>query len=143
GYLIDVQQTPKGPKIILSRTCSELLIQLFHQEVPEVNEGIVIIKGAARDPGIRAKIAVFSTDSDVDPVGACVGVKRSRVQNVVKELRGKRIDIIPWYEDEARFVCNALSPVEEVIKARIDESNHTMEIIVPDNQLSLAIGKRG
>jgi len=143
GYLIDVQQTPKGPKIILSRTCPELLVQLFHQEVPEVNEGIVQIKGAAREPGIRAKIAVVSSDSDVDPVGACVGVKGSRVQNVVQELRGERIDIIPWDEEETRFVCNALSPVEEVVKVRIDEHNHSMEIVVPDNQLSLAIGKRG
>ena len=142
GFLIDVQQTPRGPKIVLSRTCPELLIQLFKQEVPEVNEGIVQIKSAAREPGIRAKIAVVSTDSDVDPVGACVGVKGSRVQNVVQELRGEKIDIVPWNEDETRFVCNALAPAE-VTKVLIDEHNHSMEIAVADNQLSLAIGRRG
>ncbi len=142
GYLIDVQQTPRGPKIVLSRTCSELLVQLFHQEVPEVNEGIVVIKSAAREPGVRAKIAVDSTDADVDPVGACVGVKGVRVQNVVQELRGEKIDIVPWDEDETRFVCNALAPAE-VQKVLLDEENHAMEIVVADNQLSLAIGKRG
>ncbi len=142
GFLIDVQQTPRGPKIVLSRTCPELLIQLFKQEVPEVNEGIVQIKSAAREPGIRAKIAVVSTDSDVDPVGACVGVKGSRVQNVVQELRGEKIDIVPWNEEASRFVCNALAPAE-VTKVLIDEHNHSMEIVVADNQLSLAIGRRG
>ncbi len=142
GFLIDVQQTPRGPKIVLSRTCPELLVQLFKQEVPEVNEGIVQIKAAAREPGIRAKIAVVSTDSDVDPVGACVGVKGSRVQNVVQELRGEKIDIVPWDSDETRFVCNALAPAE-VTKVLIDEHNHSMEIVVADNQLSLAIGRRG
>lgn len=142
GYLIDVQQTPRGPKIVLSRTCPELLIQLFHQEVPEVAEGIVQIKTAAREPGVRAKIAVTSSDSDVDPVGACVGVKGARVQNVVQELRGEKIDIVPWNEDETRFVCNALAPAE-VLKVLIDEDKHAMEIVVADNQLSLAIGKRG
>ncbi|NBX69099.1 MAG: transcription termination/antitermination protein NusA [Proteobacteria bacterium] len=142
GYLIDVQQTPRGPKIVLSRTCPELLVQLFKQEVPEVNEGIVQIKSAAREPGMRAKIAVASTDPDVDPVGACVGLKGSRVQNVVQELRGEKIDIVPWEEDETRFVCNALAPAE-VIKVRVDEDNHSMDIVVADNQLSLAIGKRG
>jgi transcription termination/antitermination protein NusA len=142
GFLIDVQQTPRGPKIVLSRTCSELLIQLFKQEVPEVAEGIVQIKSAAREPGMRAKIAVASSDSDVDPVGACVGVKGARVQNVVQELRGEKIDIVPWDEDETRFVCNSLAPAE-VAKVLIDEDNHSMEIVVADNQLSLAIGKRG
>lgn len=142
GYLIDVQQTPRGPKIVLSRTCRELLIQLFRQEVPEVAEDIVQIKMAAREPGIRAKIAVTSTDSDVDPVGACVGVKGARVQNVVQELRGEKIDIVPWDEDETRFVCNALAPAE-VTKVVIDEDNHSMAIVVGDSQLSLAIGKRG
>lgn len=142
GYLIDVQQTPRGPKIVLSRTCPELLVQLFKQEVPEVNEGIVQIKSAAREPGMRAKIAVTSSDPDVDPVGACVGLKGSRVQNVVQELRGEKIDIVPWEEDETRFVCNALAPAE-VIKVRVDEDNHSMDIVVADNQLSLAIGKRG
>jgi N utilization substance protein A len=142
GFLIDVQQTPRGPKIVLSRTCPELLVQLFKQEVPEVAEGIVQIKSAAREPGIRAKIAVASSDSDVDPVGACVGVKGARVQNVVQELRGEKIDIVPWDGDETRFVCNALAPAE-VVKVLIDEDNHSMEIVVADNQLSLAIGKRG
>lgn len=142
GYLIDVQQTPRGPKIVLSRTTPELLVQLFKQEVPEVAEGIVQIKSAAREPGVRAKIAVFSSDSDVDPVGACVGVKGARVQNVVQELRGEKIDIVPWDADETRFVCNALAPAE-VVKVLIDEDNHSMEIVVADNQLSLAIGKRG
>lgn len=142
GFLIDVQQTPRGPKIVLSRTCSDLLMALFHQEVPEVAEGIVQIKSAAREPGVRAKIAVTSTDPDVDPVGACVGVKGARVQNVVQELRGEKIDIVPWDADETRFVCNALAPAE-VIKVLIDEDNHSMEIVVADNQLSLAIGKRG
>ncbi|MBI1859910.1 MAG: transcription termination/antitermination protein NusA [Deltaproteobacteria bacterium] len=142
GYLIDVQQTPRGPKIVLSRTCKELLIQLFRQEVPEVAEDIVVIKTAAREPGIRAKIAVASVDSDVDPVGACVGVKGARVQNVVQELRGEKIDIVPWDADETRFVCNALAPAE-VIKVVIDEDNHAMAIVVADSQLSLAIGKRG
>lgn len=142
GFLIDVQQTPRGPKIVLSRTCSELLIQLFKQEVPEVAEGIVQIQSAAREPGIRAKIAVVSSDSDVDPVGACVGVKGARVQNVVQELRGEKIDIVPWDENETRFVCNSLAPAE-VVKVLLDEDNHAMEIVVADNQLSLAIGKRG
>ncbi|MCB0404565.1 MAG: transcription termination/antitermination protein NusA [Bdellovibrionales bacterium] len=142
GYLIDVQQTPRGPKIVLSRTCPELLIQLFHQEVPEVAEGIVQIKSAAREPGVRAKIAVDSRDPDVDPVGACVGVKGVRVQNVVQELRGEKIDIVPWDEEDSRFVCNALAPAE-VQKVLLDEENRSMEIVVADNQLSLAIGKRG
>ncbi len=142
GYLIDVQQTPRGPRIVLSRTCSELLIQLFHQEVPEVAEGIVTIKHAAREPGVRAKIAVESSDSDVDPVGACVGVKGARVQNVVQELRGEKIDIVPYDAEETRFVCNALAPAE-VVKVLVDEQAKSMEIVVADNQLSLAIGKRG
>jgi len=142
AYLIDVQQTPRGPKIVLSRTCPELLIELFKSEVPEVAEEIVQIKGAAREPGIRAKIAVMSADADVDPVGACVGVKGARVQNVVQELRGEKIDIVPWDADETRFVCNALAPAE-VSKVVIDEYHHSMEIVVADNQLSLAIGKRG
>ncbi|MBI4405230.1 MAG: transcription termination/antitermination protein NusA [Deltaproteobacteria bacterium] len=142
GFLIDVQQTPRGPKIVLSRTCSELLVQLFKQEVPEVNEGIVQIRHAAREPGVRAKIAVSSSDPDVDPVGACVGVKGARVQNVVQELRGEKIDIVPWDADETRFVCNALAPAE-VAKVLLDDEGHAMEIVVADNQLSLAIGKRG
>lgn len=142
GYLIDVQQTPRGPRIVLSRTCPELLIELFKQEVPEVNEEIVTIKSAAREPGVRAKVAVDSSDPDVDPVGACVGVKGARVQNVVQELRGEKIDIVSWDAEESRFVCNALAPAE-VIKVLLDESAHAMEIVVADNQLSLAIGKKG
>lgn len=142
GYLIDVQQTQKGPKIVLSRTCSELLMELFKQEVPEVSEGIVQIKSAAREPGIRAKIGVTTSDSDVDPVGACVGIKGSRVQNIVQELRGEKIDIVLWDADDTRFVCNALAPAE-VIKVLIDEEERSMIIVVADNQLSLAIGKKG
>jgi len=142
GFLIDVQQTPRGPKIVLSRTCPELLVLLFKQEVPEVAEEIVQIKSAAREPGTRAKIAVASSDPDVDPVGACVGIKGARVQNVVQELRGEKIDIVPWDQDETRFVCNALAPAE-VSRVLVDEDNHSMEIVVADNQLSLAIGKKG
>jgi N utilization substance protein A len=111
-------------------------------EVPEIAEGVVVIEAAAREPGGRSKIAVSSRDSDVDPVGACVGMKGSRVQAVVQELRGEKIDIVPWDEDPARFVCSALAPAE-VSRVLIDESNHAMEIIVPDDQLSLAIGRRG
>jgi len=118
------------------------LINLFKTEVPEISEGVVQIRGAARDPGIRAKISVSSQDSDIDPVGACVGVKGSRVQNVVQELRGEKIDIIPWHVDPARFVCNALAPAQ-ITRVIIDEANHSMEVIVPDEYLSIAIGKKG
>ncbi|OGQ34246.1 MAG: hypothetical protein A3F16_07895 [Deltaproteobacteria bacterium RIFCSPHIGHO2_12_FULL_43_9] len=142
AFLLDVQQSGRGPLIILSRAHPDFLRKLFEIEVPEVLEGIVTIKAAARDPGFRAKIAVYSTDSDVDPVGACVGMRGSRVQNVVAELRGEKIDIIPWVEEPARFVCNALAPAE-VAKVLLDEEHKSMEVIVPDNQLSLAIGKRG
>jgi N utilization substance protein A len=115
---------------------------LFEAEVPEIAEGIVEIKGVVREPGSRSKIAVYSNDSDVDPVGACVGMRGSRVQNVVSELRGEKVDIIPWSEDIARFACNALSPAV-VSKVYVDEERRSMEIIVADDQLSLAIGKRG
>ena len=142
AYVIDIQRHTKGPQIILSRTNPGMLMKLFELEVPEIAEGIVKIEAAAREPGSRAKIAVSSRDRDVDPVGACVGMKGSRVQTVVQELRGEKIDIIPWDEDPARFVCNALAPAE-VSRVLIDESAHTMEIIVPDDQLSLAIGRRG
>jgi N utilization substance protein A len=118
------------------------LIQLFHSEVPEISEGIVSIISAAREPGSRAKIAVISKDSDVDPVGACVGMKGTRVQNVVQELRGEKIDIIPWNMDPAKFVVNALAPAI-ISKVIVDQANRNMEVIVPDDQLSLAIGKRG
>ena len=117
-------------------------MDLFRTEVPEISEGIVNIMGASREPGVRAKIAVASNNSDIDPVGACVGMKGSRVQNVVQELRGEKIDIIPWHVDPAKFVCNALAPAE-ISRVIIDESNNTMEVIVPDEFLSIAIGKRG
>ncbi|MGC4116598.1 MAG: transcription termination factor NusA [Myxococcales bacterium] len=142
AYVLDVLRESKGPQIILSRTSVHLLTKLFEMEVPEIAEAVVIIEAAAREPGGRAKIAVSSRDADVDPVGACVGMKGSRVQAVVQELRGEKIDIVPWDEDPARFVCSALAPAE-VSRVLIDEANHAMEIIVPDDQLSLAIGRRG
>ncbi len=142
ALITDIRMTTKGPQIILSRTHPGMLVKLFEAEVPEIAEGIVEIMGVVREPGSRAKIAVYSHDSDVDPVGACVGMRGSRVQNVVSELRGEKIDIIPWSEDIARFACNALSPAQ-VTKVFIDEDSRAMEIIVADDQLSLAIGKRG
>ncbi len=141
-YLLDVKMTLKGPQIILSRTHPGFLIKLFETEVPEIYEGIITVQGAAREPGVRAKIAVYTNDHDVDPVGACVGVRGSRVQNVVQELKGEKIDIIRWNPDEVRYVCNALSPAQ-ISKIILDENNQAMEIIVPDDQLSLAIGRRG
>ncbi len=142
GYISDVRQTTRGPQIIMSRASEQYLIKLFEMEVPEIYDGIVQVMAAAREPGARAKIAVFSKDSAVDPVGACVGMKGSRVQNIVQELRGEKIDIVPWDEDVTRFACNALAPAE-ISRVFVDESNKEMEIVVPDNQLSLAIGKRG
>jgi N utilization substance protein A len=142
AFVLDVLRESKGPQIILSRASVELLRKLFEMEVPEIAEGVVVIEAAAREPGGRAKIAVSSRDNDVDPVGACVGMKGSRVQAVVQELRGEKIDIVPWHEDPARFVCNALAPAE-VSRVLLDEQNKAMEIIVPDDQLSLAIGRRG
>ena len=142
AYISEVKMSAKGPQIILSRTHPGLLISLFSSEVPEIAEGIVEIKGAAREPGSRAKISVVSHDIDVDPVGACVGMRGSRVQNVVTELRGERIDIIPWTPDPARYACAALAPAE-VARVYVDEDGQSMEIIVPDDQLSLAIGKKG
>ncbi|RKH38745.1 transcription termination factor NusA [Corallococcus llansteffanensis] len=142
AYVLDVLRESKGPQIVLSRASVNLLTKLFEMEVPEIAEGIVVIEAAAREPGGRAKIAVSSRDSDVDPVGACVGMKGSRVQAVVQELRGEKIDIVPYDEDPARFVCSALAPAE-VSRVIIDEANHAMELIVPDDQLSLAIGRRG
>ena len=142
AYVLDVRKTPKGPQIILSRSNPNFLIKLFELEVPEVSEGIVKITSAAREPGSRAKIAVYSQDSDVDPVGACVGMRGSRVQSVVQELRGEKIDIIPWSEDPASYVCNALAPAE-ISKVIIHEDLRAMEVIVEDDQLSLAIGRRG
>jgi N utilization substance protein A len=142
AYILDVEMSSKGPQIVLSRTHPGFLIKLFEQEAPEVYEGIVEIKSAAREPGSRAKIAVHSTDPDVDPVGACVGMKGTRVQAIVQELRGERIDIVPWTSDPAEYVCRALLPAK-VSKIILDEDEHAMEVIVPDDQLSLAIGKRG
>lgn len=142
ALILDIRMTTKGPQIILSRINPGLLEKLFEAEVPEVSEGIVEIMGVVREPGSRAKIAVYSHESDVDPVGACVGMRGSRVQNVVSELRGEKIDIIPWSEDIARFACNALAPAV-VSKVYVDEESRAMEIIVADDQLSLAIGKRG
>jgi len=142
AIITDVGMTTKGPQIVLSRTNPQMLSKLFEAEVPEIGEGIVEIVNVVRDPGSRAKIAVASHDRDVDPVGACVGMRGSRVQNVVSELRGEKIDIIPWSGDMARFVCNALSPAQ-VSKVFMDEEQRTLEVIVPDDQLSLAIGKRG
>jgi len=142
GYILDVEKTQKGCTILLSRTYPNFLIKLFEAEVPEIQERIIKIIGAVREPGERAKIAVFSEDPDVDPIGACVGVKGSRVQAVVQELRGEKIDIIPWTKDPARYVCNTLAPAR-VSKVYINEEDHSMEIIVNDDQLSLAIGKKG
>jgi N utilization substance protein A len=142
AYVIDVNKNTKGSQIVLSRTCIEMLTKLFEQEVPEMYEGIVSIQSAAREPGGRSKIAVASRDSDVDPVGACVGMKGSRVQAVVQELRGERIDIVPWSPDPARYVCSALSPAQ-VSKVIIDDAEKSMDVIVPDDQLSLAIGRKG
>ncbi|MDP2645157.1 MAG: transcription termination factor NusA [Desulfobacterales bacterium] len=142
AIILDVLFESRGPQVVLSRTHPNFLNHLFKTEVPEITEGIVNIMGAARDPGVRAKIAVASNDSDIDPVGACVGMKGSRVQNVVQELRGEKIDIIPWHVDPAKFVCNALAPAE-ISRVIIDEDNGSMEVIVPDEFLSVAIGKRG
>jgi N utilization substance protein A len=142
ALITDIRMTTKGPQILLSRVHPGMLSKLFEAEVPEIAEGIVEIKGVVREPGSRSKIAVYSNDSDVDPVGACVGMRGSRVQNVVSELRGEKVDIIPWSEDVARFACNALSPAM-VSKVYVDEERRSMEIIVADDQLSLAIGKRG
>ena len=142
AYVLDVEMSHKGPQIVLSRTHPGFLIKLFEQEAPEVYEGIIEIKGAAREPGSRAKIAVHSTDPDVDPVGACVGMKGTRVQAVVQELRGERVDIVPWTPDPAEYVCRAILPAK-VSKIILDEDEHSMEVVVPDDQLSLAIGKKG
>ena len=142
AYVLDVQKHAKGPQIVLSRACEGLILKLFEMEVPEIYEGIVEIVRTAREPGERTKVAVRSRDADVDPVGACVGMKGSRVQAVVQELRGEKIDIVPYYEDPARFVCAAIAPAE-VSRVLVDEDNGIIELIVPDDQLSLAIGRRG
>jgi transcription termination/antitermination protein NusA len=142
AYVYDVRREPRGPQIFLSRTHPQFMAKLFAQEVPEIYDGIVEIKAVARDPGSRAKIAVISRDSSVDPVGACVGMRGSRVQAVVNELAGEKIDIILWSQDVATFVVNALAPAE-VVKVVLDETRERIEVVVPDAQLSLAIGRRG
>ncbi|MDH4227445.1 MAG: transcription termination factor NusA [Deltaproteobacteria bacterium] len=142
GLVIDVRSEVRGTQVVISRTHPGFLMKLFHMEVPEVYEGIVEIKGAAREAGERAKIAVHSKNADVDPVGACVGVKGSRVQAVVQELKGEKIDIIHWSEEPAILAKNALSPAQ-ISKVLVDDVEHELEVIVPDDQLSLAIGKKG
>ncbi|HEY6335233.1 MAG TPA: transcription termination factor NusA [Alphaproteobacteria bacterium] len=142
AYIFDVREEPRGPQIFLSRTRPEFMQKLFAQEVPEIYDGIIEIKSVARDPGSRAKIAVISKDSSIDPVGACVGMRGSRVQAVVAELQGEKIDIIPFSPEPATFVVNALAPAE-VAKVVLDEEAERIEVIVPDEQLSLAIGRRG
>ncbi|MGQ0740687.1 MAG: transcription termination factor NusA [Alphaproteobacteria bacterium] len=142
AYIYDVRRETRGPQIFLSRTHPQFMVRLFAQEVPEIYDSIIEIRAVARDPGSRAKIAVISKDSSIDPVGACVGMRGVRVQAVVQELQGERIDIIPWNPDPATFIVNALAPAE-VTKVVLDEDTHRVEVVVPDDQLSLAIGRRG
>jgi transcription termination/antitermination protein NusA len=142
AYIYDVRREQRGPQIFLSRTHPQFMSKLFAQEVPEIYDGIIEVKSVARDPGSRAKIAVISRDSSIDPVGACVGMRGSRVQAVVNELQGEKIDIIPWSQDAATFIVNALQPAE-VAKVVLDEEAERIEVVVPDEQLSLAIGRRG
>lgn len=142
AYIQDVRREQRGPQIILSRTDPAFMAKLFAQEVPEVYDGVIEIRAVARDPGSRAKIAVISNDSSIDPVGACVGMRGSRVQAVVNELQGEKVDIVPWSEDAAAFLVNALGPAE-VAKVVLDEDAQRIEVVVPDDQLSLAIGRRG
>lgn len=142
AYIYDVRREQRGPQIFLSRTHGDFMAKLFEQEVPEIYDGVIEIKSVARDPGSRAKIAVYSRDSGLDPVGACVGMRGSRVQAVVGELGGEKVDIIPWSSDVATFIVNALAPAE-VAKVVMDEEKHRLDVVVPDEQLSLAIGRRG
>ena len=142
AYVYDVRREQRGPQIFLSRTHPQFMSKLFRQEVPEIYDGVIEVKSVARDPGSRAKIAVVSRESSIDPVGACVGMRGSRVQAVVGELQGERIDIIPWSADAATFIVNALQPAE-VVKVVLDEDSNRIEVVVPDDQLSLAIGRRG
>ena len=142
AIIFELRQEQRGPQVFLSRTKPEFMAALFKAEVPEIYDGIVQIKSVARDPGSRAKIAVSSSDTSIDPVGACVGMRGQRVQAVVNELQGEKIDIIQWQEDEATFIVNALAPAE-VVKVVLDEDNKRIEVVVPDDQLSLAIGRRG
>ena len=142
GYILEVRQTTRGPQIVMSRAHEKYLIKLFESEVPEVYEGIVKIVSAAREPGQRAKMSVYSTDPAVHPVGACVGIKGSRVQNITQELKGERIDIVIWEDNPVQYVCNALAPAK-IVKVVVNEEDKQMQVIVPDDQLSLAIGKKG
>lgn len=142
AYIVDVRREQRGPQIFLSRSHPDFMAKLFSQEVPEIYDGIIEIKGVARDPGSRAKIAVSSNEGSIDPVGACVGMRGSRVQAVVNELQGEKIDIIQWSPDAATFIVNALAPAE-VVKVVLDEDAEKIEVVVPDDQLSLAIGRRG
>ena len=142
AYVLEVKRQTRGPQIIFSRTHPQFLVSLFEAEVPEISEGIVQVLACALEPGSRAKIAVASRDTDVDPVGACVGMKGARVQNIVQELRGEKIDIIPWHPDPAKFATNALQPAQ-VSRIIMNKDSQSMEVIVADDQLSLAIGKRG
>ncbi len=138
-----VSRTSRGPQVIVSRTDPALLARLFEMEVPEIYEGTVVVKNAVREPGDRAKVAVFSKEKDVDPVGACVGIKGARVQNIIRELRGEKIDIVEWNDDPRSFAINALNPAKVSRVAIVDEKDKVMEVVVEDKQLSLAIGKRG
>lgn len=142
AYLLDVRQDVRDQQLVLSRTNKDFLVKLFEMEVPEISEGIVTIINCCREPGLRAKIAVSSSEIDVDPVGACVGMKGSRVQNVVQELQGEKIDIVPWSPDPAKYVSNALAPAQ-VSMVVVDEDKKTLLVVVPDDQLSLAIGRQG
>lgn len=141
-YVQEIRMTNKGPKIILSRTNNQFLVKLFTAEVPEISEGIVEIKAVSREPGNKAKIAVSSKDKDVDAVGACVGMRGARVQNIVQELSGEKIDIIPWTTDHAKYIVSALAPAK-ISEVSVDEAERYIEVIVPDDQLSLAIGRKG
>jgi len=138
-----VNRSAKGPQIVLSRTDPALLIKLFEQEVPEIYDGTVMIRGAVREAGDRAKVAVYSRERDVDPVGACVGMKGTRVQSIIRELRGEKIDIVEWSEDPILFVTNAISPAKVQRVSIVDDAERVMEVVVEDKQLSLAIGKKG
>ena len=142
GYLFDIRPEKRGPQLFVSRTCTEFLVELFKLEVPEIGEGLIDILGAARDPGLRAKIAVRSKDARIDPVGACVGMRGSRVQAVSNELAGERVDIILWDENPAQFVINAMSPAE-VVSILVDEDTHSMDVAVAEGELSQAIGRNG
>ncbi len=142
ALIIEVRRASRDPQIVLSRSHPDFLAKLFELEVPEIQEGVVKIMGVAREPGSRAKIAVVSSDPDIDPVGACVGLRGSRVQAIVQELKGEKIDIVPWNPDPAKYVYNALSPAE-CSKVIVDEANKALEVVVPDDQLSLAIGRQG